>query len=217
MINLEEIVTNKGVRNISQVFREYGESVSRASILPGHYYSFDLPIPSFNTDWGPNSIDEYRKNPDMYITDRQYYNLNPTGLTFFHEKWKENALVLDIKIIPPAFRSKIIMTHLNLIEKNLDAIGALAENEYTVPFNERGRMNLALYGITPTILEQATGLNLKYAISAVKLDRVSRAVLLDWTNIGELPLAGIDDTGLAIAKSMLDITGLFEQFEIKQL
>jgi hypothetical protein len=41
-------------------------------------------------------------------------------------------------------------------------------------------------------------------------------MLLDWDRIGELPLANIDDRGLAIAKSMLDITGLFEQFEIKQ-
>ena len=217
MIVLEDILTNKGVRNISQVFSEYGEPVSRANILPGHYYSFNISIPNFNTDWVPNSIDEYRQNPSAYITDRQYYNINPVGLAFYHERWKENALVLDLKIIPPALRSKIIITHLNLIEKNLDAIGALAENEYTVPFNERGKMNLALYSITPSILEQATGLNLKYAISAIKLDRVSRAVLLDWDNIGELPLAGIDDKGLAIAKSMMDITGLFEQFEIKQL
>lgn len=217
MIVLEDILTNKGVRNISQVFSEYGESVSRANILPGHYYSFNISIPNFNTDWVPNSIDEYRQNPSAYITDRQYYNINPVGLVFYHERWKENALVLDLKIIPPALRSKIIITHLNLIEKNLDAIGALAENEYTVPFNERGKMNLALYSITPSILEQATGLNLKYAISAVKLDRVTGAVLLDWDNIGELPLAGIDDRGLAVAKSMMDITGLFEQFEIKQL
>lgn len=216
MILLEDIVTNRGDRNISQVFQEFGTPVSRATILPGHYYSFNISVPSFNTDWIPNSVDEYRKEPDRYITERQYYNLNPTGLSFYHDRWQENCLILDIKVIPPAFRSKIIMTHLNLIEKNLDAIGALSENEYTIPFNERGRKNLALYNITPSILEQATGLNLKPAISSIKLDRVTRSLLLDWDQIGELPLANIDDRGLAIAKSMLDITGLFEQFEIKQ-
>jgi hypothetical protein len=215
MILLEEIATNRGDRNISQVFEEYGDPISRLNILPGHYYSFEIPIPNFNPNWVPNSIDEYRENPAAYITERQYYNLSPVGLSFYHERWKENCLLLDLKVIPPQYRSKIIITHLNLIEKNLQEIGMF--DEEMVPFSERGKLNLALYNITPSILEQATGLKLKYAISGIKLDKVSKASLLDWNNIGELPLANIDDRGLAIANRMMDITGLFEQFEIKQL
>lgn len=216
MIQLEDISTNRGDRSISQVFEEYGESIERSSILPGHYYSLEIPIPNFNPAWVPNSIDEYNANPAAFITNRQYYDLNPVGLSFYHEAWKDNCLMLDLKVIPPAYRSKIIMTHLNLIERNLEAIGAFDEEEL-VPFKERGRLNLALYNITPSILEQATGLKLRHAISGIRLDRVARASLLDWNNIGELPLANIEDRGLAIARSMLDITGLFEQFEIKQL
>jgi hypothetical protein len=214
MITLEQISTNRGERNFYQVVEEFGESISRNDVLPGHYYALDVPIPNFNTQWIPNTIEEYKSNPDAYITNRQYYNLKPVGLSFYHDRWKDNCLMLDLKVIPPAYRSKVIITHLNLIEKNLDAISAFSE---IVNFKERASMNLALYSITPSILEQATGLNLKYAISAFKMDRISSAKLIDWNNIGELPQANVDTRGLALANRLGDIAGLFEQFEIKQL
>ena len=217
MIKLEDIVTNSGDRSISRSFDEYGENISRNDMIPGHYYSINMPIPNFNENWIPNSKEEYLENPAAYITSNQYYNLNPIGLSFYHEKWKENCLLLDLKVIPPVYRSKIVMTHLNLIEKNLNEIGAFSKDADMIPFKDRGRLNQAMYNITPSILEQATGLNLKSAMTGIKLNRVARAQLLDWNNVGEIPASGIDTRGISIAKGLYDISRVFQQFEIKQI
>ena len=217
MIRLNDIVTNPGARTLSQSFDEYGESISRSDVIPGHYYSFSIPIPNFNENWIPNSISEYAENPSAYITSRQYYNLNPIGLSFYHEKWKDTCLILDLKVVPPVYRSKIVMTHLNLVEKSLTDIGAFEDPLNMVPFKDRGQLNTSLFRITPSILEQATGLKLKHAITGVKLSRVSKALILDWNNVGEIPTAGIDTRGISIAKGLYDISRVFQQFETKQL
>jgi len=58
---------------------------------------------------------------------------------------------------------------------------------------------------------------LGYAISGYKLNKITRAKLLDWDKIGELPHANIDTTGLALAPGAFDITTIFKHFENKQL
>lgn len=213
MIKLEDIVTNNRERNFSQSIEEYGVMVGRNDILPGHYYSFDVPIPNFNENWIPRSKDEWEENPSAYITNRNYYDMNPVGLVFFHDNWKNVALMLNLKVIDPRRRSNIIMTHLNMIEDNLDRLYVFDKDEETIPFKDRRGMNLPLFRIAPSHLETRTGMKLGYAISGYKLDKISRARLLDWDHIGELPMANIDQRGLAMSPGAYDITSLFTAFE----
>ena len=144
--------------------------------------------------------------------------MNPTGLIFAHPKWKETALILNLKVIPPRYRANIIMAHINLIEEDIKRLGGFSDEEDAEmkTFEERKRMSLPMFTITPAMLEHITGMKLAYAISGYKLSKVFRAKLMDWDNIGELPLANIDTRGLAMASGNLDITSVFNKFENKQ-
>lgn len=217
MIRLDDIVTNEFERTFTQSFYEHGVDISRTDILPGHYYSFDVPIPNFNDEMIPRSIEEWNENPGAYITNREYFDLSPTGLVFYHDNWKDTALILNLKVIPPKYRSAIILAHLNLIEKNLDRLGLFDKGiNKLISIEERKKMNLPLFRVTPAMIEELTGFKLSHAMNGYKLDKIQRAKLLDWDNIGELPKAVIDTRGLALSPSIMDISSVFDNFENKQ-
>jgi hypothetical protein len=217
MKKLEDIVTNKRERNFSQSFAEFGVTVSRNDVMPGHYYAFQIPVPNFNLGWIPNSEEEWKESPESFITNRQYYDVNPIGLVFAHNKWKHTALILNLKVLPPAHRAAVIMAHINIIEENLDRLGLWDDDSELMSIKDRKGMSLPMFGITPKILEEFTGFKLGYAISGYKLDKVTGAKLLDWDRIGELPHANIDTTGLAMAPGAFGIESVFKHFENKQL
>jgi hypothetical protein len=221
MIDLNTIVTNRRQRSLYESFDLYGIDTNRNELLPGHYYSLDAPIENFNNRWIPDNIDEFKESPDDFITDKQFVDLNPIGLIFHHDHWKENALMLNLKVIPPQFRAALIMTHINIIKDSLDRIGALEEDENgnskLISLNERKKLNLPMYRITPSILEQVSGIKIGYAMSGYSLDRVTKAKLLDWDKIGELPLANIETRGLQFAPSIFEVSDIFNKFENNQL
>jgi hypothetical protein len=218
MIKLEDISTNRGERNFSQSFNEFGIDVSRNEILPGHYYSLNVPVANLNPMWVPGSTDEFKENPKAFITDKEYYDMNPVGLVFHHPDWKKNALILNLKVIPPKYRTNIIVAHVNLIEKSLDRINALPwSKDKPVEFRERTKLGLPLFRVTPSILQQLTGFKLGYAISGIKMDKIIQAKVLDWDNIGELPLANIDQRGLVVSPSLSGLDSIFNNFENKQM
>lgn len=217
MIKLEDIVTNKAERNYSQSFNEFGQDISRNDILPGHYYYLEVPIPNFNPNWIPASEDDWKENPEAYITNREYYDMSPVGPVFYHDNWKNVALVLNLKVIPPKYRPIILQAHLTLIEKSLERINWFDKNIPTIELKARRALNLPLYRVTPKMLQDLTGLKLGWAISGYNLDKVSRAKIMDWDNIGEIPYANIEVKGLALSPSMIDHSRLFDKFENKQL
>lgn len=217
MKRLEDIVTNRRERDFSQSFAEYGISVSRRDIMPGHYYAFDVPISNFNESLIPNSEDEWKEDPTLYITNREYFDMNPIGLVFAHENWKEVALILNLKVIPPKYRAALIIAHINLIEDNLNRLNVFDDDVKMASIDDRKRMNLPMFRITPNMLQELTGIKIAYAVSGYKLDKIIRAKLLDWDHIGELPLANIDTKGLAMSTGSFDISSIFNKFENKQI
>ena len=217
MILLENISTNNGDRNFSQIIQESGFQVPINQIFPGSYYSFELPVPNFNSGWVPNSDEEYAKNPDAYITNKQYYDLNPFGPVFAHENWKNVALQLNLKVLPPAVRSKVIMAHINLIKEDLEKINFFSKEPKKISPVEMVKMGLRMFMIKPSNLEALTGVKLGYAMNAYKIEKINKPKILEWYKIGEIPQARIDTRGLAIASDLVNIAGLFEQFERKQL
>lgn len=215
MIKIEDISTHRGERTYSQSFDMFGVSVSRSNLLPGHYYMLELNIPNFNQSWIPKSMEDWKDAPDSYITNKEYYDLRPVGPVFYHNDWGKNALILNLKVIHPKYRVAIINAHLNLIEQSLNQINAFSDD--IVGFDNRGTLNLPMFRVTPSMLQDLTGFKLNWAISGYKLDNISSVKLMDWNNIGELPFSNIDTRGLVLSPGETDITNLFYKFENKQL
>jgi hypothetical protein len=216
VIKIEDISTNKAERNYKQSFDLYGKSISRANLLPGHYYSFNLNIPNFNQGWIPSSREEWLNSPDSYITDKEYYDLNPVGPIFYHNNWKNVAIILNFKVIHPKYRPAIMNAHLNLIEQSLNSLNVFDQSSDIIGFEERAKLNLPMYRVTPDMLQELTGFKLNWAMSGYKLDKISSVKLMDWDKIGELPFSNIDSTGLMMASGKSDISELFYKFENKQ-
>lgn len=211
-------MTNKGERNFSQIMDEHGSQVSKDQIFPGSYYSFEIPIPNFNPNWVPNSDEEYSKNPDAFITNKQYYDLNPFGPVFAHENWQNVVLHLNLKILPPEIRSKVVMAHVNLIKDDLEKIDFFSKDPKKLTPLEMIKMGgLRMFLVKPSNLEALTGVKLGYAINAYRIEKINKPKILEWYKIGEIPAARIDTRGLAIASELVNVAGLFEQFERKQL
>jgi len=214
MIKIDDIITNNRERGYSEIFEEKGQPIPRNMLVPGHYYSFDIEIPNITTNWIPNSKEEYNEEPMKFITPNQYYDLNPVGLALYHDKWQNNLIMINLKVIPPKYHPTIFNAHLNIIEKSLEIIGGLGGK--LDPLEERLKQNLPMYGITSSILRQATGINLNSAINAYKLDYVKSAKMLDWNDIGELPTPTIDTKGLLLSSSTYNVNRIFELFDFKQ-
>jgi hypothetical protein len=217
LILLENISTNNGDRNFSQVLQENGSLIPGNQIFPGSYYSFELPIPNFNSAWVPNSDEDYAKNPEAYITSKQYYDLTPFGPVFIHENWKNVALQLNLKVLPPAIRAKVVLAHINLIKEDLEKIDFFSKEPKKISPVDMVKMGLRMFMVKPSNLEVLTGVKLGYAINAYKIEKINKPKILEWYKIGEIPTARIDTRGLVVASDLVNVAGLFEQFERKQL
>ena len=215
MITLDEILTNNRERNYTQVFEQYGEDVVRNELLPGHYYSVEVMYDNFNESRIPSSLEEWKANPSFYLTTEKHLDFNPTGLVFNHDDWKNSVLMLNLKVIPPKYKAKLIMAHLNLIESDLKRIDAFSKRN-KVSINERKKINLSIFKITPSILEQQTGIKIGYAMNRYKIDKINNVRVLDWNNIGELPMANIETNGFKYASGAFNISTVFNTFEAKQ-
>jgi hypothetical protein len=211
--SFEDIITNKRERTYSQVFFEFGESIPPTNILPGHFYSLvNTPQVNINESTIPTSFGEWSKTPTQYVTEKQYFDVNPVGLALYHENWRQRTLIINLKIIPPVFRAKLLAAYYFISEK---FISNLYQNDKLIPFNERGTLNLPFYGISQAVLQQVSGLNLNYAINKYRVEDLNTIRFLDWDKFGELPFANIEDRGLIFARGF-DLSDIFEVFEQKQ-
>lgn len=219
MILLEDITTNRSERNFSQIIEENGIRVPRNEIFPGNYYSFDIEVANFNPDRIPNNKEEYQFMIERgYSTfNRQYVDIKPFGPVFYHENWNNVVLQLNLKALPPKFRAATVVAHMNIIEEDLDTIGALTEGETMSPIDML-KERLRMCAIKPSDLEYMLGnFKLGYAINAYKKERINNSRLLEWDKIGEVPTAKVDQAGLFVSRNLINIGGLFEQFfDLKQ-
>lgn len=213
MAKFEDIITNRKERNFTQLAYTKAERVNQTQIRPGHFYSFKI-VPSFNLNESmiPRTYDDWFENPQQYITEKQYYDLNPTGLFLYHDNWRELALVLNLKVIPPIQRAKLLAGYYFVAEKY---ISRLYKEDKLIPFKDRESLNLPLYAITPSVLQQITGLDLNYSINKYKVEELREIRFLDWNLFGELPYANIDESGIMYA-SNYTLADIFELFEEKQ-
>ena len=52
--------------------------------------------------------------------------------------------------------------------------------------------------------------------SVYKLDAVKSASMLDWNNIGELPMSLVDTSGMVLASSAYNVNRIYDLFDLKQ-
>jgi hypothetical protein len=144
------------------------------------------------------------------LTGKKYLDLNPVGLLLFHDNWKETALVLNLKVMPPRASAKILeaywkFSQLNGLNNLFDKDGNLR------PIEERRLIDQRFYLITPTALSAVLGVNnLNYAINKYDMDQVLEARLIDWDRFGMLVNPTLTVDGLY--PDPIDLAKVYEDF-----
>lgn len=167
---------NNGTMPLNVVAKKFGITQNRGQVIPGRFYSFKttVQVPAITEEF----VQIHNK--------RNYLDLNPVGLLLFHDNWKETALVLNLKVMPPRASAKILeaywrFSQLNGLNNLFDQEGKLRSIE------ERRLIDQRFYLITPTALSTILGVNnLNYAINKYNMDHVMKAKLIDWDNFGML-------------------------------
>ena len=194
MKTFESLEKNNGRLTFEQVASEIDESgklkskpIDRFNLLPGRFYYFDIVPPAADFD------EEFIA---LYTRGKRYLDLNPTGLVFFHENWKESAIILDLRVIPPPVAEKILQIYWNFSLKN--GLANLYDNKGDLrPFEERQIIDQQFYMITPSLLAELSGAdNLYYAINKYSMDDIISARLIDWDRFGTLVNPRLSERGL---------------------
>jgi len=201
----EDIAKNNGQFSLYEVADQMGITQTRSQFIPGRFYSLRI------TSQVPNLTE----NLIPFLNDgKPYLDLNPLGLVLFHENWKETALVLNLKVIPPTVSSKLIEAYYQFSMQN--GLPNLFKEGKLIPLSERSLIDQRFYLITTSILSQILGIsNLNFAINKYNIDRVAEAKLIDWDNLGMLVRPRVDQRG--IFPENLTLVRIFEDFMTNSL
>ena len=186
MINFKDISKNNGSLPLNVVSQQFGILQNRGQVIPGRFYSLKTFVQT------PDITAEFVQLHNK----RNYIDLNPVGLLLFHDNWKETALVLNLKVMPPRASAKILEAYWKF--SNLNGLGNLFNKDgQLLPLEERRLIDNRFYLITPTALSTILGVNnLNYAINKYNMDQVLEAKLIDWDNFGMLVNPALTIDGL---------------------
>ncbi len=186
MINFKDISKNNGSLPLNVVAQQFGILQNRGQVIPGRFYSLKTFVQT------PDITAEFVQLHNK----RNYIDLNPVGLLLFHDNWKETALVLNLKVMPPRASAKILEAYWKF--SNLNGLGNLFNKDgQLLPLEERRLIDNRFYLITPTALSTILGVNnLNYAINKYNMDQVLEARLIDWDNFGMLVNPALTIDGL---------------------
>jgi hypothetical protein len=201
----EDIPKNNGQSSLYEVANQIGISQNRSQFIPGRFYSLRI------TSQVPNLTEAI---VPMLNDGKPYIDLNPLGLVLFHENWKETALVLNLRVIPPTVCSKLLEGYYYFSMQN--GLERLFKDGKLIPLTERSLIDQRFYLVTTSILSQILGIsNLNFAINKYNIDRVAEAKLIDWDNFGMLIRPRVDQRG--IFPENLTLASVFEDFMTNSL
>ena len=184
-MEFNKLSKNNGRLPLVNAAEEVGLIQTRAQVIPGRFYKLTarVDVPQITSEW------VYQK------TGKNWIDLDPVGLLLFHDNWKEVALVLNLKVIPPQVQAKVLEAYWNF--SKLNGLSNLFNQDNQLrPLEERRLIDQRFYLITPTALSTILGVNnLNYAISTYRMDQVISARLIDWDNFGSLVNPAISDYG----------------------
>lgn len=200
MKDFNSLPKNNSTLSLYAVAEEYGITQTRLQVIPGRFYSFKVQpqVPVLNTE----TVYE--------MTGKNYIDLNPVGLLLFHDNWKETAIILNLKIMPPAISAKILEAYWRFSQ--LNGLNNLFDKEGTIrPIEERRLIDQRFYLITPTALSTILGVNnLNYAINKYNMDQILNAKLIDWNTFGMLVNPKASAFGLF--PDPIDLAKVYEDF-----
>ena len=162
MKRFDEISKNNGSRTLLEVAQEFGIPQNRAQFIPGRIYSLKIvsQVPEITPEIVP-----------LLSEGKPYFDLNPVGLVLFHENWKETAIIVNLKVLPPAVNVKLLESYyrfasINGLTQVFDKEGNL------LPLDSRRLLDLRFYMVPPTLLSTISGLsNINYAINKYNIDQ----------------------------------------------
>jgi len=184
-MEFNKLSKNNGRLPLVNAAEEVGLIQTRAQVIPGRFYKLTarVDVPQITSEW------VYQK------TGKNWIDLDPVGLLLFHDNWKEVALVLNLKVIPPQVQAKVLEAYWNFSKLN-GLANLFNQDNQLRPLEERRLIDQRFYLITPTALSTILGVNnLNYAISTYRMDQVISARLIDWDNFGSLVNPAISDYG----------------------
>lgn len=201
MKRFEEISKNNGSRTLLEVAQEFGIPQNRAQFIPGRIYS--LKIVSQVPDITPEIV-------PILSEGKLYFDLNPVGLVLFHENWKETAIILNLKVLPPAVNVKLLESYyrfasINGLTQVFDKEGNL------LPLDSRRLLDLRFYMVPPTLLSTISGLSsINYAINKYNIDQIAESRIIDWDQFGMLVNPKLTTFGLF--PDPINLEAVFEDF-----
>ncbi len=176
MKKFNDLVKNNGSLPLTGVAESVGILQNRSQVIPGRFYALKtrVDVPALTED----IVRE--------ISGKSYLDLKPVGLLLFHDNWKETALVLNLKVMPPRASAKILEAYWQFSQ--LNGLNNLFDKDGTIrSIEERRLIDQRFYLITPTAFSNILGVNnLNYAINKYNMDQVLEARLIDWDNFGML-------------------------------
>lgn len=184
-MEFNKLSKNNGRLPLVNAAEDVGLIQTRAQVIPGRFYKLTarVDVPQITSEW------VYQK------TGKNWIDLDPVGLLLFHDNWKEVALVLNLKVIPPQVQAKVLEAYWNFSKLN-GLANLFNQDNQLRPLEERRLIDQRFYLITPTALSTILGVNnLNYAISTYRMDQVIGARLIDWDNFGSLVNPAISDYG----------------------
>lgn len=201
MKRFDEITKNNGSRTLLEVAQEFGIPQNRAQFIPGRIYSLKIvsQVPEITPEIVP-----------LLSEGKPYFDLNPVGLVLFHENWKETAIIVNLKVLPPAVNVKLLESYyrfasINGLTQVFDKEGNL------LPLDSRRLLDLRFYMVPPTLLSTISGLsNINYAINKYNIDQIAESRIIDWDQFGMLVNPKLTTFGLF--PDPINLEAVFEDF-----
>lgn len=204
MKNFSDIIPNNSSSSLVEVSEFNGIPQSQEYIVPGRMYG--LKVQSQINDINERTVIQLNNG-------RRYYDLYPVGLLLFHQRWKEFALILNLKVIPPVISAKLLEWYYAFSKQN--GLASYYKEGKLIPIEERRLIDQRFQLITPTDLSALAGIdNLNYAINKYDMDYV-KARLIDWDNFGKLIRPRSTTHG--IFPDPVDIGRIYEEFITKSI
>lgn len=201
MKRFSDISKNNGSKTLLEVSQEFGVPQNRSQFIPGRFYSLRVvsQVPEITPEIVP-----------ILAEGKPYFDLNPVGLVLFHENWKETAIMVNLKVLPPPVNVKLLESYyqfaaMNGLSQVFDKDGKI------LPLDSRRLLDLRFYMIPPTLLSTISGLsNINYAINKYNIDQIAESRIIDWDNIGMLVNPKLTTFGLF--PDPINLEAVFEDF-----
>jgi hypothetical protein len=197
--SFSDLEKNNGRFSYSEVAAK-GISQTRGQYLPGRIYSLRIQSPVANLT--EDVVYELSGG-------RNYYDLNPFGLSLFTENFKEVSVFINFKVIPPNILSKLLEAYYYFASKN--GLQNLYREGKLIDLKERSLLDQRFYLMPPSILVQILGLqSLGYAINKYNNDQIIEATLIDWDQFGMMVNPRVSTQGLY--PEPVNIAAVYEDF-----